>query len=152
MLFRKIVLINTIILLIYTCNKFLLLSICFFIFLQSKGWKRKTPEIICFMFRNSLVLVGFWICTEIYGISSELISLPDWINPSVLVFNPVHNILKLDSVLVQVRFATSNMKLAICYNKLVIQVAYRVTERLKTQDIRKLWNMREISNLGGDIT
>ena len=44
-----------------------------------------------------------------------------------------HNILELDNVLVEVRFAKSKMKLEIQDSKLIIQVA----ERLKTQDLRK---------------
>ena len=44
----------------------------------------------------------------------------------------VHNILGLDKVLVQVRFATSTTKLGIWYNKLFIRVASRFAEQLKT--------------------
>ena len=65
--------------------------------------------------------------------------------------NPRQNILELYSVLVHVRFATSKAKLDIWNNKLGTRVASRVAERLKTEDIRKLGNIRKISILGGDI-
>ena len=53
-------------------------------------------------------------------------------------YNPGQNFLELYSFLAQVRFTTSKAKLDIRYNKLVIRVASRVTERLKTYDLRKL--------------
>ena len=45
--------------------------------------------------------------------------------------NPGHNILKLSSVLVQDRLATSKAILDIWYNKLGIRVLSRVAEQLK---------------------
>ena len=66
-------------------------------------------------------------------------------------YNPGHNVLELYNILVQIRFTTSKRKLDIQYSKLGIRVASRVAERLKTQDLRKLGNIRKISNLGGHI-
>ena len=43
------------------------------------------------------------------------------------------------------------MKIDIQYSKLGIQVSSRVAERLKTQDFRKLGNVRKISKLGEHI-
>ena len=51
------------------------------------------------------------------------------------------------NVLVQIRFTTSKTKL-VYYNKHDIRVA----ERPKTSDLRKLGNLREISNLNVDKT
>ena len=65
--------------------------------------------------------------------------------------NPGHNILELYNVLVQIRVATSKMKIDIWYNKLGTRVASRVTKQLKTQDLRKLGNIGKISNLGRGI-
>ena len=62
--------------------------------------------------------------------------------------NPGHNILKLYNVVVQVRFATSNTKLDIQYNKLGIRVASRVAERLKTQDLKNLESVRKKFKFG----
>ena len=61
------------------------------------------------------------------------------------------NIFELCDVLVQVLFATSKTKPDIWHNKLGIQVLSRVAEQLKIQDLRKLGNIREISNYGRDI-
>ena len=66
-------------------------------------------------------------------------------------YNPGHNILKLYNTLVQIRFTTSKTKLDIQYKKLGIRVASRVTERLKTQDLRKLGNIRKMSNSGDHL-
>ena len=66
-------------------------------------------------------------------------------------YNPGHNILELYSILVQIRFPTSKTKLDIQYSKLGIRVTSRVAKQLKTQDLRKLGNIRKISNLGGHI-
>ena len=60
--------------------------------------------------------------------------------------NPVHNILELYSVLVQVRCATSKAKLDLYYNKLGIRVTSRAAERLKTYDLSKLGNIIKIPN------
>ena len=49
---------------------------------------------------------------------------------------------------VMVRFATSKTKLDISYNKLSARVASRVAEQTKITDLRKLGNIRKISNLG----
>ena len=62
-------------------------------------------------------------------------------------YNSGHNILELYNILVPIRFATSKRKLDILYSKLGIRVA----ERSKTYDLRKLGNIRKISNLGGYI-
>ena len=62
--------------------------------------------------------------------------------------NPDHNILELYNILVQVRFNTSKTELDIQYSKLGKRVGSRVAERLKTQDLRKLGNIRKISDLG----
>ena len=66
-------------------------------------------------------------------------------------YNPGHNILDFYSILVQIQFITTKTKLGIQYSKFGIQGASRVAERLKIQDLRKLGNIRKISNLGGDI-
>ena len=66
-------------------------------------------------------------------------------------YNPGHNILKLYNILVQIRFTTSKRKLYIQHTKLGTRVASRVAERLRTQDLRKLENIRKISNLGGRL-
>ena len=65
-----------------------------------------------------------------------------------LVYNLGHNILELYDVLVQVQSATSKATHDVYYNKLGIRNNPRVTERLKTLDLRKLGNIRKISNLG----
>ena len=44
-------------------------------------------------------------------------------------------------MLVQLQFTTSETKLDIWYNKPGIQVASRVSEQLKTEDIGKLQNI-----------
>ena len=59
--------------------------------------------------------------------------------------------LELYNILVQIRFITSKTKLDIQQSKLGIRVASRAAERLKTQDLRKLGNIRKISNLSGYI-
>ena len=63
-------------------------------------------------------------------------------------YNHGNNILELYNVLVQIRFTTSKRNLDIWYSKLSIRVA----ERLKTQDLKKIGNIRKILNLGGHIT
>ena len=60
-------------------------------------------------------------------------------------YNPDLNILALFNNLAQIRIATSKTILDIKYNKLGTRVASRVAERLK-----KLGNIRKMSNLGGD--
>ena len=65
--------------------------------------------------------------------------------------NPGHNILELYNILVKIRFTSSKTKLDIQYSKLGTRVTSRVAERLKTQDLRKLGNIRKISSLGGHI-
>ena len=57
--------------------------------------------------------------------------------------NPDHNILELYNILVQVRFNTSKTELDIQYSKLGKRVGSRVAERFKTQDLRKLGNIRK---------
>ena len=52
--------------------------------------------------------------------------------------------------LAQVRIETSIMIIDISYNKLGTRVALQVAERLKTLDLRKLGNIRKMSNLGED--
>ena len=82
-----------------------------------------------------------------------------------LSYNLGHNILELYNILVQVRFTTSKTKLDIWDRKLSIRVASRVAEqrplggglcahkrKKKDLDLRKLENIREISNLGGHIS
>ena len=64
-------------------------------------------------------------------------------------YNPGHNILELYNILVQVRFITCETKLHMQYSKLDTRVASQVAERIKTQDLRNLGNIRKISNLGG---
>ena len=66
-------------------------------------------------------------------------------------YNARHNILELRNILVQIRFTTSKTKVDVQYSKLGIQVTSRVAERLKTQGLRKLGNIRKISDLGGHI-
>ena len=65
--------------------------------------------------------------------------------------NPVHNILELYNIIAKVRFATRKMKLGIFYIKLGIPVVSRVSERLQTEDLRKLGNITKMSHLGGEI-
>ena len=55
--------------------------------------------------------------------------------------------LEFYNILVEIRFTTSKTKLDIQYSKL----GARVAERLKTEDLRKLGNIRENSNLDGLI-
>ena len=64
------------------------------------------------------------------------------------IYNLGHNILALFNNLVQVRIATSKTILDIYYNKLDTRVASRVAKRLKTQDLRKLGDIKNMSNLG----
>ena len=64
---------------------------------------------------------------------------------------PGHNILKLSGVLVQFRFAAGNTKPDLQYNKLGIRFASRVAKRLKTQELKKLENIRKISIQRGDM-
>ena len=66
-------------------------------------------------------------------------------------YNPGHNIFELQNVLLEIQFTTSKTKLDIQYSKLGIRVASRVAEGLNIQDLRKLGNIRKISNLGGHI-
>ena len=66
-------------------------------------------------------------------------------------YNSCQNILELYNILVQIRFTTIKRKLDIQYKKLGIRVASQVAQLLKTQDLRKLLNIRKISNLGGHI-
>ena len=66
-------------------------------------------------------------------------------------YNPGHNIFEIYNVLVQIPVATSKAKLDMQYNKLGVQVAPRVAERLKTWDLRKLGNIGKILNSGGHI-
>ena len=66
-------------------------------------------------------------------------------------YNPGYNILQLYNILVQIRLTTTKRKLDIQYSKLGIRVASQVVKQLKTQDLRKLRNIRKISNLGGHI-
>ena len=67
------------------------------------------------------------------------------------IYNLGHNILALFNNSAQVRIATSKTILDIYYNKLDTRgVALRVAERLKTQDLRKLGDIRNMSNLGED--
>ena len=66
--------------------------------------------------------------------------------------NPGHNISKLYNILVKIRFTTSKTKLDIYYSKLGTRGASRVAEQLKTEDLRKLGNIRKSSNFGGNIT
>ena len=61
-----------------------------------------------------------------------------------------HNILELYNILVQVQFTTCKTKLYIQYSKLGIRAASRVVEEFKTQDLRKLENVRKISSFGED--
>ena len=56
-------------------------------------------------------------------------------------------ILELYNILVKIRLTASKTKLYIWYSKL----GTRVAEQLKTQGLRKLENIRKISNLGGHI-
>ena len=67
------------------------------------------------------------------------------------IHNPGHNILEFYNNVVQIRFTTSKIKLDTQCSKLSIRVASRVAERLKNQNLRKLGNVRKISNLGGHI-
>ena len=51
--------------------------------------------------------------------------------------NHGHNILELDNVLIQTRLTTSKTKRDIQHSRLGIRVASQITQRLKTQDLRK---------------
>ena len=51
---------------------------------------------------------------------------------------------------VQVQFDRSKTKLNIQYNQFGIRVVLQVAEQVKTQDLRKLGNIRNISNLSGN--
>ena len=51
-------------------------------------------------------------------------------------------------VLAKVRFPTSKTKLDIQYNKRWIQVVLQNEQQFKIQDLKKLGNIRKISNLG----
>ena len=64
---------------------------------------------------------------------------------------PVHNILELYNIIAKVRFATRKTKFDIFYSKLGIPVVSQVSERLQTEDLRKLGNITKMSNLDGDI-
>ena len=66
-------------------------------------------------------------------------------------YNPDHNILELYNILLQIRFTISKTKLEIQYSKLGIRVPSRVAKRLKTQDLRKLENIKKFSHLGRHI-
>lgn len=59
--------------------------------------------------------------------------------------------MELCNIIAIVRFATRKTELSILYNKVGIPVASQVSERLKTEDLRKLVNIRKISNLGREI-
>ena len=59
--------------------------------------------------------------------------------------NPAQNILALFNTLADVLIPTNKTILDIQYNKLGTRVASRVAERL-----RKLGNIKKMSNLGGD--
>ena len=63
-------------------------------------------------------------------------------------YNLGHNILELYNNLVQASFTTSktNLDMWYKYNKLSILVASRVGKRFKTKDLRKLGNIRKVSN------
>ena len=85
-------------------------------------------------------------------ISSNNKILPKLWFPKILInCNPGHNILELCNILVQIRFTTSKMKLDIKYSKLSIQVVSQVSKQLTIYDLRKLENIRKISNFGGHI-
>ena len=58
-------------------------------------------------------------------------------------YNPGHNILELYNIFVEIQFTTSKTKLNIQYSKLGIRVTLQVAERLKTQDLRKLGNIKK---------
>ena len=49
------------------------------------------------------------------------------------------------------QYLVTGLKLDIQYNKHSIRIALRVTEGIKTQDLRKFGNLRLISKLTGDI-
>ena len=66
-------------------------------------------------------------------------------------YNSGYDILELYNILVQIQFTTSKTKLDFQYSKLGIQVALQVAKQRKALDLRKLGNIREISNLGGHI-
>ena len=66
-------------------------------------------------------------------------------------YNPGHNILKLYNILVKIRFTTSKTKFDAQYSKLGTRVASRVAERLETQDLRELGDIRKFLNLSGHI-
>ena len=72
------------------------------------------------------------------------------VDPLGWTHNPGHNILALFNNLADILIPTSKTILDIQYSKRGIRVASRVAKRLKTQDLRKLGNIRKMSNLGGD--
>ena len=87
---------------------------------------------------NSNVLNLIWMFNSVQQLQNCLFKL------KFGIYNPGHNISKRCNVLVQVRFATSQMNLDIQYNKLGIRFVLRVAEELKTYDPRKLGNQKTL--------
>ena len=53
------------------------------------------------------------------------------------------------SFLAQFAFTTTETELEYYYQKVNVRVAVRVTERLKTWDLKKLWNLKKILEMLG---
>ena len=68
-----------------------------------------------------------------------------------VVDNQFHNILRLFDVLANFVFTTSETVGHYYLETQFVRVASRVAERLKTQDLRKLGNIRKLSKLHGMI-
>ena len=62
-------------------------------------------------------------------------------------YNHLHSILRLFDVLSNFPFATSETMRDDCLETWHIRVTSRVAERLKTEDLRKLENIRKVSKL-----
>ena len=64
-------------------------------------------------------------------------------------YNLGQNIWRVFHFLVQVFFTTSETELDYYHQKVSVRVASRIAERLKTQDLRKLGNLRKIPEILG---
>ena len=64
-------------------------------------------------------------------------------------YNLGQNIWRVSHFLVQVFFTTSETELDYYHQKVSVRVASRIAERLKTQDLRKLGNLKKIPEILG---
>ena len=69
-----------------------------------------------------------------------------------VIYNQVHNILRLFDVLPNIPFTTSETMSDYYLYTWYIRVASRVAKRLKTSDLSKLGNIRKVSRLHRMIT